>query len=419
MGQAASITNVNDAKLVQLISAASRRVLLLAPGVSELVAKAIALAWKRLGRDAVTVVVDVDPEVCRFGYGTLEALELLRDAAARSGALVCHQAGVRIGLLICDDSTLIYSPAPLLIEAGSNQPDRPNGIRLAAPPEQIVNDVGLGTNPASQRTVGLDAVPAGRIEQVAQDLKSNPPAKFDLARQVRVFTSRFQFVELEMTGCYVSRKRVPIPSSLVGLARTDEIQSQFHAHFNLINGTELTVKVGDRKVNERALAKRRQKIIKDFLIPLTGYGQAVLRANKDKLVAAVDELKADVQAFSAGLKDSLQKLMDANAAALAEALFPAVKANPPDAYTKFHGEGIEDGQLRQMLGEDLRDAFGQASNLIQDMKVSLIFKDVAYESLVDKKFLETARAAMPGVKSLHEEFDAARASAAAKAETIA
>jgi hypothetical protein len=38
-----------------------------------------------------------------------------------------------------------------------------------------------------------------------------------------------------------------------------------------------------------------------------------------------------------------------------------------------------------------------------------VFKDVAYESLVDPRFLGTARKAMPGVKFLHDESEAAPA----------
>jgi hypothetical protein len=45
------------------------------------------------------------------------------------------------------------------------------------------------------------------------------------------------------------------------------------------------------------------------------------------------------------------------------------------------------------------------------MEVNAIFKDVAYESLVDSKFLDVARRAMPGVKWLHSECEASAASA--------
>jgi len=402
-----SITNLDDAKLVELVRAARTRIVLVSPGVSALVADALADAWARLGSAAVSVTLDVDPEVCRLGYGTLEALQRLREAAAQVGALVCNQPGVRIGLLICDDIAYVFSPPPLLIEAGSHHARRPNAIRLDAVPAQIAADVGLGPNPERERVVGLDPVTPQQLEAVAQDLASAPPVKFDLARQVRVFTNRFQFVELEMTGCFVSQKKVPIPSHLVGLAGNREVESQFHAHFNLITKGSLEVAIDKRKITEKSLRDQKQDILRRFLTPLKGYGQVVLNSHKAKLEQAVKELKSDVAAFQAGLKEQIQKHIDTNASIVVDALLPAVLRAPPDAYTKRCAQPTE-AALRSRLKEDVTEAFGRAEDLLSEMRVSVVFKDLAYESLVDEKFIQVAREAMPDVEALHTEFDAAR-----------
>ena len=401
-----SITNLDDVKLVELVRAGRTRIVLVSPGVSVPVAEALAEAWLRLGSAAVSVTLDVDPEVCRLGWGTLEALQRLRDVAAQVGALVCNQPGVRIGLLICDDTTYVFSPAPLLIEAGSHHAERPNAVRLDGVPAQVAADLGLGPNPERERVVGLDPVTPRQVEAVALDLADAPPVKFDLARQVRVFTNRFQFVELEMTGCFVSQKKVPIPSHLVGLANNREVQSQFHAHFNLITKGALEVPVDKRKITEKSLRDQKQDILRKFLTPLKGYGQVVLKAHKAKLEQAVSELEADVAAFQAGLKEQLQKHIDSNVQVVVDALLPAVVRTPPDAYTKRCAQPTE-ADFRAKLEEDVSKAFGQAEGLVSDMKVSLVFKDLAYESLVDEKFLKVAREAMPDVGALHTEFDAA------------
>jgi hypothetical protein len=41
-----------------------------------------------LGPKNVTVILDVDPEICRIGYGSLEGLEILQKAAAAVGEVV-------------------------------------------------------------------------------------------------------------------------------------------------------------------------------------------------------------------------------------------------------------------------------------------------------------------------------------------
>lgn len=405
-----SITNVDDDKIVDLIDAATQRVVLLAPGLADSVADAIVGAWRRLGTQAVTVILDVDPEVCRLGYGTVEALKTLRDAAAQLGTLICHQPGVRVGLLICDQTTLVFNPPPLLIEAGSRHPERPNAIQLGTLPGEVAADVGLGAHPERDRRVGMDPVTPHQIDEVASELTKAPPARFDLARRVRVFTTQFQFVELEMTGCYVSRKKVPIPAWLIGFARNDEIGDRLHAQYALLDGKKLTVPAGDGKViTEQTLRDRRQKIVRDYVTPLKGYGTVVLRANKDALIAAVAELKEELAAFERGVRQALEHHVDHNISELSARMLPSVCANPPTKYTKWLGPNPGEDDVKPLLEADLRDAFNRAGDVVPEMKVSLVLKDVAYESLVDEAFLKVAREAIPRFKSLHEEFDATEA----------
>lgn len=401
-----SVTNVDDRRLVEFIRSAERRIVFLAPGLSTDVARALADAWSRIGRDAVSVILDVDAEVCRLGYGTLDGVNIIRDAAARLGGLVCHQQGVRIGVLIADDRTLIYSPTPLLIEAGSSAPERPNAIEFASPPAALAQDVGLGPAGLAGRRIGLDPLMPDRIAKVEQDLQAAPPVKFDLARRVRVFTSRFQFVEMEMTGCFISRKKIPVPSSLVGLARSEDVERNFHAHFDLVQKGRLEVKAEDRLITERSLLDRRRDIERKFLVTLTGYGVVVLRANKDRFIEVVKQLQVEVAAFSAGVKQQIEEMIESSRKAVVEALLPAVERNPPDEYTKTHGPTPPKDFLRQKLEKDIERAFGNAEALVKDMEVKFVFKDVAYESLVDEKFLATARKAMPDVTFLHDEFQA-------------
>lgn len=100
-----TFTNVDDAVLARLISQAAERVVFVAPGLRKLVADALAIALLRLpGR--VTVVLDVDAEVCRLGFGDFDGLAHIKCAAEKAGARVLHQPGVRIGLLIVDGNTV-------------------------------------------------------------------------------------------------------------------------------------------------------------------------------------------------------------------------------------------------------------------------------------------------------------------------
>lgn len=87
---AEGLCNVTEKSLVELISRARTRLVFVAPGATESVAQAIANTWRRLGAEQITVVLDVDPEACRLGYGTLGGLKLQQKAASELGGMVCR-----------------------------------------------------------------------------------------------------------------------------------------------------------------------------------------------------------------------------------------------------------------------------------------------------------------------------------------
>lgn len=405
---AQSVTNIDDTKLTTWINGAQRRVVFLSPGVSKQVADALADTWVRLGPDTVTVILDIDPEVCRLGYGTLEGLHVIKEVAQKLRVGVCHQAGIRVGLLIVDDTTFVYSPTPLLIEAGSTQPERPNGVQITGVPEAIAMDVGLGSRPNMDRTIGLDLVTNAMVAALADNLKKSPPASFDLARKVRVFSSYFQFVDFELTGCFLSKKKVKIPSELIGLAKDKATRERLHASFELIGKTELKATVNGNAVTEQSLATSKNAIIRKFLIPLKGYGSVVLKTNKQELEKAVTKLRVEVQGFQQQLTKALDAKMEENRKALVKALLPTVYRHPPDRYLKYLGPSPRKDAVRELLDQDIRHAFGRPEDLLEEMQVGLVFKDIAYESLTDTTFLHVASMAMPHFESLHQEYEAIR-----------
>lgn len=407
MSAGPSITNANDQRLIEYIRSARHRLVYVAPGVSDEVATTLVDRWRALGRDAAQVVLDADAEVCRLGYGTINGLKRLQDEARNLGGFIAEQPGVRIGLVIADERTLIYSPTPLLLEAPSGAPQRPNAIELGEPPPAVLRDMGLGPSGVREKIVGLDPIQPAKVQNAERDLEKAPPARFDLARQVRVYTNYFQFVDLEMPGCSISRRKVRIPAGLVGLARQAGVEDRFHAQYDIVQEEQLSVRTADdRTITEKSLSETRNRIKKDFLFDLTGYGTVVRRENKKEFEDAVEQLRRDVKTFSNGVGTQLQEQIDAGRAALVEALLPAVETNPPARYVKLHGKNPAPDVIRRCLEEDLRKAFGTADALVSRMEVKLVFKDVAYESLHDEEFLKVARETLGDI-DLHTEFGAA------------
>ena len=342
------VCTVNDKTLCAFLVEAQQRVIFVAPGVSKLVAEVLAETWRRLGARAVSVVLDVDPEICRLGFGEEAAIDLLQLTANELNQSLCEQPGVRIGLLIVDDKTLVYSPTPRLVEsdepasapakAGQTElslqpapPLRTNAILLSGTPPELARELGTGPDGDAARTVGLDQVDAGKITALKADLQSNPALKFDISRYERVFNSQLEFVELEVLGCSVSQHTAVIPADLMGLAKDKETRDRLRSSFKVVGETDSAGKKG--KFSEKSIKDERKRIADAYLVVLRNYGTVILRSNRAKFEQEIEKLRLLVAEFAESLKAEIDTIITHNVKKLSAALFPAVKTKPPERWT--------------------------------------------------------------------------------------
>lgn len=441
---------IDDARLVEMISASTEQVAYVAPGVSEEVAVALVDAVRRLPEGRVSLVLDADPEICRMGYGTAGGLRRLRDEAKANGVLVGSQTGLRIGVLVSDSRLVVYSPTPLLLEERPASADSPNALELSLPPlpnkrgepqappslgsgvetapdadgaapaepndreadalgslGRVLRNLGLGPDGDGEREIGLDPVTEETLHSVEEDLKKVPPVEFDLARRLRVYSAHIQFVELNLKGCNLSRKTFRIPSDLMPLAPKGELESRVHARVDLAFRSAETVEVGGRSLSEDLLTKRKKEIFDDYMVSLRNYGWVVRKDRKPELDSAVKELVELVEQFSEAVKVELQRHLDQLLGELVDLLLPGAMEHPPARYTKTMGTRPSEAQVRQALAHDLRRRLPSAETLASDMEVRRVYKDVTFESLNDEEFLRLAQDAMPTLAELHSETQAA------------
>jgi len=399
MSEPTAITTVDDAYLCQIIQGVKRRLVYMTPGMSDQVAEAVCRKWAELPPEAINIILDVDPEVCRMGFGTIDALKKLYDHAKKVGSAIHEQAGVRIALLIADDVTLFFAPIPLLIEGGSDTQVRPNAVKLNLVPTDIAKDMGL-EEAGGGATIGTSSISPQKIMDTSNDLVRNPPMKFDIARKVRVFNSQIEFVEFELRGHQIGKRKVNIPSDLLGLAKDDKTKKLLHSSFQLIDDE-------DAKISGKEITDEKEKIANDFLINLPNFGNVILRSKKEEFEAAVKNLKQQIEAFQKGLEVKLQQAIDKNRTSLVNALAPAVIAQTPDRWKKFLPSNPSKDDIKQVLDCELVEHFGSAEANLKKIDISLIFKGVTYETLNNPEFVKIVKKKMPILK-LYEEYEAAK-----------
>lgn len=420
-----TFTNVDDRVLCEVIAQAKQRLVFVAPGIRPSVAQALASAMPLVPAAAIHLVLDVDAEVCRLGYGDADfkGMEILQAAAANHGLTVNHHAGIRIGVLIVDETTFIYSPTPELIEAESHQPDKPNAIILRnALPPQLANACAVGSEGFATVEVGKDQIDAERVEAVKRDLRDRPPKPFNVARIERVFSSMLQYVELKIEDYKLTSSSLLLNSELFGV-RDAEIVRRLKNRYQLFSETDaLTVEIphiGEdtkpdakkpmEKFGPLSIDRERNRIKKLFVIEAGRYDTLILRRNVPEFEKEIKVLEAKIaeyrKAVQTLIEDRIQKIVNKLLATLLEKL----KAAPPDHWrSRVLGKQPTDEDIKRLFREDIQDAVSRVKTDFEP-KVLIAYKDVTYHTFRDEKFRELMekRFGKDAIAGIFNEHDAA------------
>jgi hypothetical protein len=407
--------SLDSAAIATSIRAAKFSICYASPGIQIEPAKAIVEVASRVnGPNLITICLDFDERVMRMGFGDIAAVKCLRDA----GIVVNSTPGLRTGLVIVDDVGYIFTPTALYLEAEDRPADAPNAMRLS---KDQVTEALARLSPAAKSIAIAFAktdqekqqikeqaieVPSAKVADeafaaVERRLEQAPPARFDIARQVRVFNAYLQYVELKLTGAAIQRHRLSIPPSIQRLGGSKDIEGRLRTTFDLIEkGGGLSSKALEAKLTD----------IRNNFTPSLGkdHGRVVLNAAKphveQRLAAFRDELKDHQEK----IERELQSQLDESRKQIVDYFVPRVVASPPDAvlgqFIKF-----DESDARAWLDSELDRVFPKAETLIQKMQLEVRYKDVTFETLNREDFLDAVKSAFPRVDwdKAYEDFRAA------------
>jgi hypothetical protein len=406
-----TFTSVDDSVLIQTVGQARQRLVFIAPGLRPPVANALVAAMQVLPADSIHLVLDVDAEVCRLGYGDkdFEGVRILQAAAQIHGLTVNHHPGIRIGLLIADDLTLVYSPTPELIEAESRQPDKPNAICLRSElPAQLANACAIGTEGHATLEVGHEPIAQKQIDAVKLDLAERPPKEFNVARIERVFNSMLHFVELEIKDYKLEARSVSLDAKLFGV-QNSEVVSRLRNRYRIFADTDaLDVEIpafdeegkplNDQpklKFGARSIDAERKQIKKRFIMEAGAFGLVMLRKDVAAFEKKLTVLKARIAAYKAAVQDIIKKRTNEIVSELLNAL-------------RYLGEEPTDEDIRRLFEEEIHSEVERVKTDF-DPQVFHAFKDVTYQTFHDKDFrkLLDHRFGRDAIARLFSEHDAA------------
>ncbi len=420
-----TFTSVDDRVLQEVIGLARQRLVFIAPGIRMPVAKALVGAMSVVPNDSIHLIFDVDAEVCRLGYGDpdFKGMELLQTAAAKHGLTVNHHPGIRIGLVIADDTTLIYSPTPELIETESRQPDKPNAICLNAQlPLQLANACAIGEEEHATLEVGMEPIQPNEIAEIKRDLEERPPKEFNVARIERVFNSMLHYVELRIEGYRLTSRSLSLNPKLFGVKNANVVRRLSNRYHLFAETDALEVEIplfdenampkpsGDKeKFGPCSIDSERKRIKERFIMEAGDFGLIILRKDVEEFEKELKVLEAKIAAYKTAVRDVIKQRTDQIADELYAALREQLKANPPDYWrSQFITDTPTDADINRLFKKDIRTEVNRV-NTDFNPRIFHAFKDVTYQTFKDKKFrsLLEERFGKDAIDDIFTEYDAA------------
>ena len=404
--------------------AASERVIYAAPSLSDQVSTALINASKRLGFEAVSVVLDVSEEVFRLGYGLIDALNMCREASIP----IRHADGLRISFVVVDNAGYIFALPPLLVEGARQADGHPNAVRASSDQiENLVNAVlpavgrastradaptnsnagkqqaGQDATPHQRAEIGRKVVQATEIEKIDQAIKANPVENFDLTRVVNVFAARIQFYEFEVRGTQIQNQSVQLPKALIGFIRDKTTRDRITAAFKLV--------ANDSRVSGNSIREKAAGIRKRFIRHHPTYGGIILKSSTSPLEAEIADLEKLIdmhketvlKRFASDAKKSIEELV--------KAFWRDIARTPPQDLIDQLGKTDKpsSAEAKDYLRHVLDAAFPKADEVVEGMRVVRVVKDVTWNTLNEPGFIEWLKQQFPLRKDLQQPFELYRA----------
>ena len=400
-GDERTFTVATDDAVISMIQSARRRLVVIAPALSKAVANALSARFDELAELDIRVIVDADAEVYRLGFGEREALQVIREAASRSLLDLREQPGVRIGVIISDEDTMVFAPVSRNIEAGSDSIEKPNAIVLrGAMSDSLAQAVGAERSDDSPTgEIGNAALDPKKVEEMQVDLERNPPVKFDIARRLNVFTSRVVYVEFEIKNFALGRKGVPLPDDFktaTTRALQAQISSRLRAPMAEIGAVEVLVGEGDNatteKIDDEWLRRERKRIEDLYTFQIDNFGRVILREDRKSFDNAVRAFTTVVERYHESVREALNEHRKIFRENFVAEFLPRWKAAPP-AYMTRWGNKVDENSLRYELDNRANEVFSEMLNF-DPPSVRLVEKNISPKNVEDPRFIDRLKTIM-------------------------
>lgn len=435
--------SLDDEMIAHLISLASRTIAYASSSISETIAMAITA--KRLAEPNVRIVViiDADPQTLRLGLGELNGVKLLWE----SGIEIRCAPKLRIGALIVDDMSWILTPTPEIVldqpepdslnavkttprmtkwliyamapmmaiidqvkeeiggglpggsyddendsdDVGSDDPDGVLGEDTIEEGDPLGDETEAGKGPVydlAEPEIGTEPFTAETMDELNDQIESRPPRKFDHEREILVYNSYLQFVDMKFIGGRLSSRVIEVPKRLLKLVDNEAKRIEITARFRLFENAE------DQIPAVRAFEQKVNEVRRCYTHPLgNDLGSVILARMRKDFDKELRDLQDELEELRTSTLKSIGAVIEKSKTRVIDDLLPFVVKNPPKRFGSLYAP--DESRVREYLDHELYRLLPEASRLIEKMELLCVFKDVTWEMLNDEKFGKAIKERFP------------------------
>jgi hypothetical protein len=376
---------LNSKIISDLIDATEREICFVAPGISNDIANAMVRCLNNNPNILIEVIIDDDPNVIRYGYGVIEAINTL----SKYRITIRYQRGLRIGLISTDVASYIFNPTPLIIEEEPNDNSKPNAILIseqeAAKILQSIKTTSELNNSSEGIELGKKILTEGSIKSIKIDLDKRPPIKPDLFRQMNVISSIFQLVETHLTGARVQAKTFTLTPQDLGIKNKD-VANRIRASYKIIEHEDIL------ELNE--LESMLNNIKGQYFINIPKYGKLILYESVSAFNSAINELRNEIVKKQKSLLDSVSNKLQKSKELLIPLIAENLAAIPFDELRKvvFPLKPDKSG-IKEFVIQKLDKKFPNAEKILSDIELTVKITNVSSQLIAEKDFREKIEAA--------------------------
>jgi len=372
-----SFTIINSTILAELIKTSEDRLIIVSPGITNDVAIAIAQKANENKIKSIEVIIDSDPDAIRYGYGQIEAIKTLQNLNIK----LRTQPGIRIGIIITDLVSLIFTPTPQNLEEEVKSLSAPNAIYLEKKQvEELLDSIiteRAAKSDSGEVEIGQKEIKREEVKNIENELIERPPIKPDLERRMRVISSVFQFVDTEFKGARIFNNSFSLTGRDLGIKDT-ELASRISARYQLFNNEQISV-----LKNQFDLETVLNKIKDAYLKKIPNYGSVLHYKNTKEFTQAVEFFQEEIKRTKQNIETTFSEMLKKSR----QELFSFISENLKRNYSQKELQNItKPFDLEKFIQKYLDKKMKSAANSISDISFTFKITNVSPQLINDELF---------------------------------